>query len=249
MNVFNKKCLFLLIGLLIICLGGFFFLSRQQGESKASIPQKSNSLGPIRLVPTPTQTLLFSDNFADNSQNWNVGNEAKYSSIINNGVLTLNEANHKPLLEPIPSNSLYDDFTITTSVTLLTGEQNDSVGLYLRANSTTKQGYSIAVYGNDTYAIAQITVDTSQKVHTKYLATPQPTSILHPKGQKNNLTVIMKGADIVLLINDTVVKSVSDGAFAGGSIMLFVENGDSSDGVTAAFDAVAIYDAPERLPN
>ncbi len=248
MNIFNKK-LFLLVSLLILCLVGFLFLSRQQSAGKTPIAQQSDALGPIRLVPTPTQAILFSDNFADNSQNWNVGHAAKAGSTINNGVLTMMAANQQRFREPIPSNSVFDDFTITTSVTLLAGDQNDSVGLYLHANGASGQGYYIDIYGNNTYDIAQTTVDANQKVHTKYLVEPQYTAVLHAKGQKNDLSVIMKGATIVLLINNTVVKSVSHEAFTSGRVMLFVGNGNSSDGVTASFDSIAIYDAPEHLPS
>lgn len=59
----------------------------------------------------------------------------------------------------------------------------------------------------------------------------------------------MKGVNIVLVINNTVVKSVRDGEFTSGEIMLFIENGNSSSGVVASFDAVAVYTAPEHLPN
>ena len=207
------------------------------------------TFGGLRPVLSPTATALFSDNFSDNSQNWNVGVEPKDSSTINNGTLTLMAANHKSFREPLPSNVTYGDASIATTITLLYGDQNDSVGLYFRANESTGQGYYIDIYGDDSYDIAKVTVDAAQNTHATYLAEPQYSSALHPKGQKNDVHVIMKGVNIVLVINNTVVKSVRDGEFTSGEIMLFVENGNSSSGVVASFDAVAVYTAPEHLPN
>lgn len=252
MNIFNHKERALLVTcvlVLFLFIGGLVLLFRQQGNGTTTIKHNRGTFGALRLVPTPTVPALFSDNFSDNSQNWDVGSEATYGSSISNGTLTMMETNHKPFREPLPSNVVYDDFSIAVTLTLLKGDQNDSVGLYLRANGSTGQGYYIDIYGDNTYDIAKISVDATQNVHAKYLAEPEHSSALHAKGQKNTVMVIMKGANIVLLINNTVVKSIRDDEFTSGRIMLFVENGNSSDEVTASFDAVAIYTAPARLPS
>lgn len=251
MNITNKEraLLFACVLVLVLFFGGLFFFFRQQGETKTSTIPSRRTFGALHPVPSPTPPALFFDNFSDNSQNWDVGTESKYGSTINNGTLTMMEANHKPFREPLPSNVAYDNVSVAITATLMDGDQNDSVGLYFRANGNTGQGYYIDIYGNDTYDIAKITVDATQKIHATYLAEPQHSFALHPKGQKNNLMVIMKGDDIVLLINNTVVKSVRDSAFSSGRIMLFVENGNSSNGVTASFDSVAVTTAPDHLPS
>ncbi len=250
MNITNieRALLFGCVLVLVLFFGGLVLFFRQQGETTASPTPNRKTFGVLHLLPSPTVPALFSDNFSDNSQNWDVGTEANYGSTISNGTLTMMEANHKPFREPLPSNVIYDDVTVAFTVTLLEGDQNDSVGLYFRANGSTGQGYYIDIYGDATYDIAKITVDATQKVSATYLAEPQHSSALHPKGQKNNVMVIMKGENIVLLINNTVVKSVHDGTFPNGRIMLFVENGNSSNGVTASFDTVAVYTAPASLP-
>jgi len=250
-NIFTRKRVLLLAALLIcvLCLGSFLLSTRQQGDAKTSTTRNGGTFGAIVAATGTALPTLFSDNFSDNSQNWNVGNDARHGSSVNDGTLTMMATNHKPFREPLPSDTAYDDFAVTTSVVLLEGDQNDSVGLYLRANDTTGQGYAIAINGDDTFDIAKTTVDASQKSHTLYLAKPQHASALHPKGQKNNLMVIMKESNIVLLINNTVVKSVQDRDFTSGRIMLFVANGTSSSGVTASFDTIAVYTAPEQLPS
>lgn len=251
MNISNKERVLLLACVLVLILffGTLLLFFRQQGDAKTMTIPTRRTFGALHLVSSPTTTPLFSDNFSDNSQNWDVGTEAKYGSIINNGTLTLMEANHKPFREPLPSNNTYDDASIAVTLTLLQGDQNDSVGLYFRANGSTGQGYYVDIYGDDTYDIAKIIIDANQRVHATYLAEPQHSSALYSKGQKNNVLVIMKGATIVLLINNTIVKSVHDGEFASGQIMLFVENGNSSSGVIASFDTIAVSAAPAHLPS
>ncbi len=244
----ERALLFACVLVLVIFFGGLLFLLRQQADTQATTPTNRRSFGARLPVPSPTVPALFSDNFTDNSQNWNVGNETTYGSTINNGTLTMMETNHKPFREPLPSDVSYGDVEVSVSLTLLNGDQNDSVGLYFRANASSGQGYYIDIYGDDTYDIAKITVDTSQKIHATYLAEPQHSSALHPKGQKNIVMVIMKAAHIVLLINNSVVKSVQDSEFSNGKIMLFVENGNSSNRVAASFDAITVIPAPDHLP-
>lgn len=65
----------------------------------------------------------------------------------------------------------------------------------------------------------------------------------------NTLTVFMKASTIVLLINSMLVKTVHDSEFTSGGMTLFVDNGRSSDGVTASFNSVKVYAAPSQLPN
>jgi len=250
-NITNKERALLLACVLVFILffGGLLLFFRQQGDIKTTTTKNIRAFGALHPVPSPTLATLFSDNFSDNSQNWDVGTDAKYGSTINNGTLTIMGANHKPFREPLPSSADYDDVSVAVTMTLLQGDQNDSAGLYLRANGNIGQGYYIDIYGDDTYDIAKTTVDATQKIHATYLAEPQHSSALHSKSQKNTVMVIMKGEHIVLLINNTVVKSVRDGDFMRGKIMLFVENGNSSSGVAASFDAIAVYPAPERLPS
>jgi len=192
---------------------------------------------------------LFSDDFVDNSQNWNVGSGSGYSSIINSGSLTMTETNHRIFREPLPLDTTYSDFTITTTFTLVKGDADDSVGLYLRTSNDTGQGYYIDIFGNDEFDIAKIAVDTHNTPKAQYLVEPTPTPTIHVQGQPNTLTVIMKGPAIVLLINSTLVKTVHDTAFTDGGMTLFVDNGNTSDGVTASFDNVKVYAAPSQLPN
>ena len=217
-----------------------------------SNPPKTTSIGQkygTQSSLISTLPVLFSENFTDNSQNWNLGNRPGYSSVINNGSLILTETNHHLFREPLPLNTTYSDFTISTSFTLQKGTEDDSVGLYLRTNNDSNQGYYIDVYGNGKYDIAKITVDTHHIPQPQYILEPTSTSTLHPLSRSNTLTVIMKGSSIALLINSTLVATAHDSTFTTGGLSLFVDNAPSSNGITASFSNVTVYNAPSQLPH
>lgn len=200
---------------------------------------------------TPTQEALFSDTFADNSNNWDVINGAGYSISISNNVLNLTEANRDTLREPLPTSTSFNDFSITTTFTTTQGDLNDSVGLFVRASGDKPQGYYVEMYGDGSYAIGKTVPDPANGTKAKYiyLVKPVKTALLQPDGQPNVITVIMKGALIVLLINKIVVTSIVDTTYTSGSIYVFARNGNTSNGVHVAFDSIVVYPAPEQLPN
>lgn len=232
--------------LLLACSGLLFASSRRPNTGNTTTTPTTIT---ATTVVTPTARPLFADDFVDNSKNWDVGSATGYSSTISNNVLTMKEANHKLFRESIPTNTSYTDFSITMAFTLVQGDLNDSVGLFLRSSADGHQGYYVDIYGDDTYDIIKIQTDANQKNQAIYLAEPTTSPSLHTKGQKNIMTVIMKGNQIVLLLNNKVVKSVTDSSFIGGPVALFIENGNSSDGVIATFDSVAIYPPPNQLPH
>lgn len=234
--------------LLLACSGLLFASSRRTNNNTGNITTTSTTVTTTRAV-TPTARPIFTDDFVDNSKNWDVGSAAGYSSTISNNVLTMKEANHKLFRESIPTNTSYTDFSITMTFTLVQGDLNDSVGLFLRSSADGHQGYYVDIYGDDTYDIIKIQTDTHQKNQAIYLAEPTTSPALHTKGQKNIMTVVMKGSQIALLLNNKVVKSVTDSSFIGGPVALFIENGNSSDGVIATFDSVAIYPPPDQMPH
>ena len=91
MNMTKKEraLLFACVLVLVIFFGGLLFMLRQQMQTKAITPTNRRTFGALLPAPSPTVPALFSDNFSDNSQNWDVGNEATYGSTINNGTLTM----------------------------------------------------------------------------------------------------------------------------------------------------------------
>jgi Domain of Unknown Function (DUF1080) len=164
--------------------------------------------------------------------------------------MSLSEANHKILDEPVPGRNAapvtFSDFSVTTAFTLLKADPNDSAGLYLRGDVNLNQGYFIDIFGDNTYDIVKVFPDASKDT---FLISPTSSSAINPLGQQNKLTVVMKGPSLVLLINDKVVNSISDSTYTSGQIALFAENGRTSNGINATFNSVAVYSAPDKLPS
>lgn len=235
---------------LLLACGGLFFVVLQNAPKTITTgtgtPQ-STSTPDATLVPKPTP--LFTDNFADNSKNWDVVNSQGFSSTINNNMLTMQEANHKVFAESFPTNSSYANFSITATFTLEQGDQNDSVGFYLRSAADDRQGYYVDIYGDNTYDIVKLYTDANQKIQQQNMVDPTDSSAIHPEGQQNKMTVVMKGSNIVLLLNDTVIKSVTDDSFTQGHISFFVQNGKTSNGVIATFTSVELDPPPDQLPS
>jgi len=189
-----------------------------------------------------TPSTLFFDNFADNSKGWAVGNDNGFSRNISNGRLVLVENNQNHVLpEPLPSNSTYSDFTVAATFTFNQGDQNDSVGIYMRGDSNLDHDYRVDINGDNSYAIAREYIDTNNTPKQHFIVSATPSSAIKPIGQQNTVTVIMKGSQLVLQINGTTVNSVSDTDYTNGQIALYVAHGTTSSGATAAFSSVAVY--------
>jgi Domain of Unknown Function (DUF1080) len=236
--------------LALVVGGGIFFFVKSKG-SNSNVTGNGSTTVPARSATTiSTSTPLFSDNFADNSKGWGLASSSGYSSTISNNMMTLADSNHKILDMAIPTGNnapaTYSDFEVSTTLTLLKADQNDSAGLYVRGDSNLVQGYFIDIFGDNSFDIVKIFADSSKDT---FLVSPTNSSAINPVGQQNKLTVVTKGSKIVVLINNKVVSSISDtNGYASGTIELFVENGRSSNGAQASFSNVAVYPAPGRLP-
>ena len=230
--------------LLLVVGGGIFYFVKSKG-SNSNITNKG-----IPTFTTNGARPLFSDNFADNSKGWGLASASGYSSTISNNTMTLADANHKILDVAIPAgnnvSATYSDFVVTTTFTLSKADQNDSAGLYVRGDSNLGQGYFIDIFGDNSFDIVKIFADPNKD---SFLVSPTNSSSIHPVGRQNILTVIAKGPRIVLLINNKVVSTIRDNnGYTSGTIELFVENGQSSNGAQASFSYVAVYPAPSYLP-
>lgn len=256
-NVNNHKVR--LIGavafLLIMVISGtiFFYV---QGKSSKTGSNGNSAVSPTvkRATPAPTPTVLstpqplFSDDFTDKSKGWYIGSTSGYTRVISDDTLTLADSNHTILTESLPTNTTFNDFMVNVTFTILQASQDDSVGLYLRGDSNLDHDYRIDIYGNNTYAISKEFLDASKSPQVQILVSPTGDSALKPAGQQNTITVIMKGPELVLLVNGTIVNSVIDSDYTSGQIALFVQNSETSSEVEASFSSVVVYPAPDEVP-
>ncbi|MBV9708166.1 MAG: hypothetical protein JO125_12240, partial [Chloroflexi bacterium] len=195
------------------------------------------------LIPSPSATpqALFEDSFTDNRKGWYLNDASGYTRVLGKNGLTLAVINHKELTESLPTNATFDDFVVTATFTLRRADENDSVGLYVRGDSNLDHDYRVEVFGDNRYAVSKQFLDSDNNVVSTFLAPPTYTALLKPLGQPNTIAVMMKGASLRLFINNRAVYSVTDTDYTSGQIALFVENGNSSDGVTATFSYVSVY--------
>lgn len=255
-NVNNHKVR--LIGavafLLIMVISGTIFFYVQGKSSKTS--SNSNVSPTVRkATPTPTLTArstpqpLFFDDFTDRSKGWYLGSTSGYTRVIDNNTLILADSNHTILTESLPTGTSFNDFIVSVTFTILQANQDDSVGLYLRGDSNLDHDYRIDIYGNSTYAVSKEFLDATKSPQVRFLVNPTHASELKPAGRPNTMTVMMKGPELVLLVNGTIVNSVTDSDYTSGQIALFVQNSELSSEVEISFSSVVVYPAPDHLPS
>lgn len=244
-----RRVLLYVIALLILISGGVFLTLRFANENvhTALAPRKTST--PTQ-IPTAQGTMLplFSDDFVDNSKGWSVANVAGYTRMLQDGALTLSDTTHTVLVESVPTRTTFTNFSLTTAFTFTQGDENDSVGLYLRGDSNLDHDYRIDIFDNNTYAISKEALDANDTLEQTYLVQPSHTPFLKPMGQKNVLAISMQGPTMVVQINGKTVHSVTDMDYTHGQIALFVSNGQTSSGVAAKFHNLVIYPLLNKSP-
>jgi hypothetical protein len=246
--------------LLLVIISGILFIPSMRSENLSSHRSSSHSsqtatpdatvsaLSPtVSLTPTP----LFFDDFLESSQGWALSgpnDTSGYQRTMVGNQLMLSDTNHEILIESLPTNTTFSDFSLTVTFTFLKGDQNDSVGLYLRGDSNLDHDYRIDIFGDNRVAIKKEFLSPDKTAQTDILAGPTSSPLLMPKNQANTLTVMMKGPFMVLAINGTIAASLVDADYVRGQIALFVNNGLTSDGVSASFSSVRVDPAPDQVP-
>jgi hypothetical protein len=232
--------------LLLLLLSGSLFFMLHSAASPTSAIKHIATKAPTSSVQAPTadnqqtpQTLFFED-FSGNGKGWYFSDRGGYTRTFANKALILQSTNQQTLVESLPGTKTYDNFTITTTFMLYTGDGNDSVGLYLRGDSNLDHDYRLDIYGDATYSLSKENLADNNLPENIPIIEPGPTSALKGMGQQNTVSVSMQDATITLIINGQVVASVSDSDYTKGQVALFVKNGATSGGVTASFSQIDI---------
>ena len=226
---------FSLILLFIVVIGGIVVILNLNNKTPSLHAKQTPTSNTGTVIP------LFVDHFSDNSKGWSVGNVVGYTRTVRNSALLLADTRHNILVESVPTPRTFDDFSVTTTFTLLQADAHDSVGLYVRGDSNLDHDYRIDIFGNAQYAISKETLNAKNDLDQTYLVHPTYSSILEPIGQKNTLTVTMRGSAMVMQMNGKTMRKLSDTGYARGQIALFVSNGATSSGVKATFHELVIY--------
>ncbi|GCE12862.1 family 16 glycoside hydrolase [Tengunoibacter tsumagoiensis] len=251
----RKPIVWVILSLLVITSSIFLLVNRlgagNQVLSHIKLPKQTATASPQQTATdtlTPTATPLFFENFVDNKKGWFVGDSAGYIRTISNGQLTLSGTNHKILTESLPSTNSFTDFVFSTTFTILKADAHDSVGVYLRGDSNLDHDYRIDISGNTTYTVSKESLDDANMDTRATLIGPLTTPDLLPIGHQNTLTVTMSGSTMEIILNGHLVNTIIDADYTHGQIALFVENGTTSDAVTATFSSIVVQPLPTPGP-
>src|SRR5216683_7808934 len=235
--------------LLILSFSGLLFMQISKGKG----PQSATSTETITPTPTPTNIYMetpppqavFYDTFINNALGWGLSNSAGYIRTLADHNLTLTNTNpNTTLVESLPTNAIYDNFMASVDLTIVKAGMNDSAGIYVRGDSNLDHDYRIEINGNNTFDIAKEYLDSQNNSQAVFLDGPRSSSALHAAGVQNTITVIMKGSQLVLYINNAEVSSITDSDYTTGQIALFAHTGLTSDGDTVSFSRVEVDHPP-----
>jgi len=240
-NNLVKSATFLIV--VLLCAGLFAFYS-VKGAGKGANPGPHGSVAPTPtaslLVPTPTQALFY-DTFLDNRNAWELSDHAGFTRELVQGRLVLTNTNPSTtLIESLPNEMMYDDFTLTITFAVQQGDANDSVGVYVRGDSNLDHDYRLEIGGNNTFDIAKEYTDKQSAPQEVLLYGPTSIPALHPPGQLNTMTVTLQGPTMHVMLNNMLVSTVTDGDYTSGQVALFVRHGATSARVTMSVSAIEI---------
>lgn len=231
--------------LVVLIIGGVIgYTLLKAPKQQASTGSGSTTTAPI---PTPQGTPLFKDTFKDNAQQWNLLSEqGKFSAAIANNSLVLEDDNNQLLWVAVPGGKTFSDFNLYVDATLSKGEQNNGYGIYIRgaigANNDFSTYYRFEFYGDGTFAVFKGGVDGAGNATSSRIVDYMQSPVIQKQGTVNHIEIAAKGSAMILFVNGKIVKTITDGSYAGGAVALFVSNLKGSRPVAqATFANFAIY--------
>ncbi|GCE16258.1 hypothetical protein [Dictyobacter kobayashii] len=249
--------------LLILISGSVIFAAKIQGSGEgisqasptatatrqAKTPTVTPSVTPTTTITaTPTPTTLFHEDFLDNRNGWAVSSSPGYIRSMSDNKLTLSVAEHKILIENVPTTSPLSNFVLSVSYIFEKADKNDKVGLYLRGDSNLDHDYRIDIFGNNTISINKEYLDDNKIPQSTELSRITKVPSMKAIGYENRLEVAMNGPEITLKVNGAEIQTLEDSDYIKGQVALFVNNGWSSDEATASFISMDVESILDPLP-
>jgi hypothetical protein len=190
---------------------------------------------------TPPATAIFYDTFVNNARGWSLSGSDGYFRILVNNTLILADTNpNTPLIESVPTSVTLDNYVISVDFAIDRADGRDSIGLYLRGDSTLDHDYRVDISGDATVDMAKEWLDASKAARTTMLVPSRHASFLNPPGQQNTLTAFMIGSTLTVELNGFLVASIDDTSYPSGQVALFARNGSSPAGIVVSFTRVEI---------
>jgi hypothetical protein len=126
----------------------------------------------------------------------------------------------------------FTNFAFQVQLTILRGDEG---GLIFRSNDTNTKFYAFRIGRDGIYSLF-VVKDSS---HSLSLAYDNSTAIKTGAGQSNTLTIIARGSNFYLYINQQFVGTASDGSYGTGEIGIFAS--DTSSNTDVAFSNVKVW--------
>jgi Domain of Unknown Function (DUF1080) len=241
----------MVIVFLALSVGGFVFLQTSKGKgatpaTATETPTTTPSSTAIYMETPPPQSVFY-DTFKNNALGWSLSNADGYYRTLRNGELTLTNTNPGvTLIESLPTNAIYDDFTVSVDLTILRAGRGDRAGIYVRGDSNMDHDYRIDINGDNTIDIAKEYLDSNNNPRTVLLVAPQGNPALNPPGEQNTIKLVMSGSQLILFINSVEVSSITDSDYATGQVAIFVHAGENSKGASILVSRVEVDKPPGK---
>jgi hypothetical protein len=233
----------IIVMLLLLSISSFSFIVKSRGNgSQLATNIETLTPSPTSIyTETPPAQSEFYDTFENNDLGWSVSSTAGYYRTVKAGALTLMNTNvGTTMVESLPTNSTFDNCTVIVNLTILQANLDDSIGMYVRGDTTLERDYRIDLNGNGTFDITKEYLDSRNNPQSAIILGPKIDPALNPQGERNTITLTMYGSQLQLFINNVKVGEVIDSDYISGQVALFTHLGKSSQDVAASFSRVEI---------
>lgn len=237
--------LLVIVGILLLIGGGsiagyfFFFKNPDQNTVIAT---------PTAAIVTPSVKPLFSDNFQNNANKWNLSSSpGQYSVAVGGNQMVLEDDHNKLLWEIVPGQT-FADFRLDVDARLTKGDKTNGYGVYIRGIAS--QGidiglyYRFELYGDGSFALYKGVLDANGNpldtslTNNVYIS----NAAIQTEGNTNHITIIASGSSMEFKVNNTLVYTLNDSTYKGGEVALFVSNLPKNPPIAQAiFSHLAIF--------
>ena len=224
----NVVAILLVIVALLLLIGGgsiagYFYFFKNQNPNTVAVT-------PTAVIVTPSIKPLFSDNFQNNANKWNLtSSPGQYMVTVGGNQMALEDDHNKLLWEIVPGQT-FADFRLDVDAKLTKGNKTNGYGVYIRGIAS--QGidiglfYRFELYGDGTFAVYKGLLDANSNPLDTSLTNNDYISnaAIQTEGNTNHITIIARGSSMEFKVNNVSVFTLNDSAYKGGEVALFVSN-------------------------
>lgn len=186
--------------------------------------------------PTPTPTVLFSDDFSDPSSGWSTFSDSDGSAFYQGGWLHVKNNKYSEVSTYSYANQYFTDFIVEVEMKLVDGADVNWQTVTCRMDDW-GNGYSFGIGADGMYIAAKI-VDYLPSTYFR-----DPTSSIHVlkgKGVTNLVHIECIGSTLSFSVNGHLLGQFTDYTYTGGDILLGADSASWSAFTEVAFDNIVV---------